>query len=122
MVITDVLTDDNFELYAAKHYNNPRCIDIKEFYEDLARFKYLKRLIGRYKEKGELQERLILNHLITIHNVFIIEEATAMCFHKIEHTMWPTLKTFLLYLNYIPEDQYNDIPVDLNVVKVLQKL
>lgn len=122
MVITDVLTDDNFELYAAKHYNNPRCIDIKEFYEDLARFKYLKRLIGRYKERGELQERLILNHLITIHNVFIIEAATSMCFHKIEHTMWPTLKTFLLYLNYIPEDQFNDIPVDLNVVKVLQKL
>ena len=122
MAITDVLTDDNFELYAAKHYNNPRCIDIKEFYDDVARFKYLKRLIGRYKEKGEIQERLILNHLITIHNVFIIEAATTMCFYRIEEDMWPTLKTFLLYLNYIPEDRYNDIPVDLIIVRKLQKI
>ena len=122
MQLLDELTDRNFELYAAKHYNNPRCIDIQEFYDDLSKFKYLKRLFGRYKEKKELQERLILNHLITIHNIFYIEAARTMCFHRIDEAMWPALKTFLLYLNYLPEDEYVDIPVDLFVVKKLQSI
>ena len=122
MQLIDELTEKNFELYAAKHYNNPRCLDIQEFYDDVSRFKYLKRLFGRYKEKGELQERLILNHLITIHNIFYVDAARAMCFHKINETMWPVLKTFLLYLNYLPEEGYNDIPIDLFVARRLQRV
>jgi len=122
MQLIDELTEKNFELYAAKHYNNPRCLDIQEFYDDLLKFKYLKRLFSRYKEKNELQERLILNHLITIHNVFYVDAARSMCFHKIDEVMWPSLKTFLLYLNYLPEEGYNDIPIDLFIARRLQQI
>lgn len=116
------LTEKNFNLYAARNYINPRVLDPEEFNEDLIRFKYLKRLFSRYKEKGELQERLILNHLTVLHNVFSIEAANEMCFFKIEETMWPALKTFLLYLNLLPPDYYLEIPSDLFVAKKLQKL
>jgi len=116
------LTDKNFLLYAANNYDNPRCLDVKEFHEDVNRFKYVKKLLKKYQEKGVLQERLILNHLIVIHNVFSISAATRMCFYKINETHWPTLKTFLLYLNYIPEGEYLNIPIDLQAARALQKL
>lgn len=122
MKCTHELTEKNFLLYAANNYNYPRCLDVKEFHEDLNRLKYIKKLLNKYQEKSILQERLILNHLIIIHNVFNISAATRMCFFKIKETHWPTLKTFLLYLNYIPEDQYLNIPIDLRVARVLQKL
>lgn len=116
------LTEKNFTLFAAKNYINPRVLDPEEFEEDLIRFKYLKRLFNRYKEKQELQERLILNHLTVIHNVFRLEAATEMCFFKIDSSMWPTLKTCLLYLNLLPVDGYESIPTDLYMTKQLQKL
>ena len=116
------ITEKNFSLFAAKNYINPRLLDPDEFNEDLIRFKYLRRLFNRYKEKGELQERLILNHLVVIHNVFEMNSATEMCFFKIDPGMWPMLKTFLLYLNMLPLDGYESIPVDLLIVKKLQKL
>jgi hypothetical protein len=116
------LTEKNFSLYAAKNYINPRCLDPEEFEEDLTRFKYLKRLFSRYKDKQELQERLILNHLTVIHNVFGIKAATEMCFFKIDQEVWPALKTFLLYLNLLHETDHVMIPTDLVVVKKLQKL
>ena len=116
------LNEKNFTLYAARNYINPRVLDPEEFEEDLIRFKYLKRLFSRYKEKRELQERLILNHLTVIHNVFGIGAATEMCFFKTDPLMWPALKTFLLYLNLLPLEGYQSIPTDLYVVKQLQKL
>lgn len=116
------ITEKNFSLFAAKNYINPRLLDPDEFDEDLIRFKYLRRLFNRYKEKGELQERLILNHLVVIHNVFEMNSATEMCFFKIEADMWPMLKTFLLYLNLLPIDGYESIPVDLFIVKKLQTI
>jgi hypothetical protein len=117
------LCEKNFNLFAARHYINPRLLDVKEFEEDLTRFKYLKRLFSRYKEKGELQERLILNHLIVIHNVFSIDAATEMCFFKIDHSLWPTLKTFLLFLNLLPpNNEYEMIPIDLSVALKLKNL
>lgn len=116
------LTDKNFLLYAATNYDNPRCLDVKEFHEDINRFKYVKKLLKKYHEKGILQERLILNHIIIIHNVFNIASATHMCFFKINETYWPSLKTFLLYLNYIPEGEYLNIPIDLRIARTLQKL
>jgi len=116
------LTEKNFNLFAARNYINPRVLDPEEFEEDLIRFKYLKRLFNRYKDKQELQERLILNHLTVIHNVFRLESATEMCFFKIESDMWPTLKTFLLYLNLLPLDGYESIPTDLYAVKQLRTL
>jgi hypothetical protein len=117
------LNEKNFALYAAQNYTNRRILDCEEFEEDLMRFKYLKRLFSRYKERGELQERLILNHLITIHNVFVVEAATEMCFMKIDSSLWPTLKTFLIFLNLIPlNNRYESVPIDVFVAKRLQKL
>lgn len=116
------LTDHNFEFYAARNYNNPRCIDIQEFRDDLLRFKYLKKLLKRYKEKQDLQHRLILNHIIIIHNVFFMEAATRMCFFKIPEEYWPALKTFLLYLNYIYDDDFINIPSDIYVALKLKEI
>ena len=116
------LTEKNFTLFAAKNYINPRLLDPEEFDEDLTRFKYLKRLFSRYKDKQELQERLILNHLTVIHNVFSVHAATEMCFFKIDKCVWPALKTFLIYLNLLQEGDYTLIQTDLLVTKKLQKL
>lgn len=109
-------------LFAAKSYNNPQCMTEEEFQEDLQRFKYLKRLFNRYETNGELTERLILNHLIVIYNVFGIREANHMMFYKIEEKNWSVLKTFLVYLNYLPEEQYVEVPLDPKVVEVLRKI
>lgn len=116
------LTDDNFLLYAAQHYCNPRCLSTEEFLDDVARFKYLKRMIRKYTASGELQERVILNHIIVIHNVFGIEHGKKMCFHRIERELWPILKTFMIYLNYLKPDEYSEIPLDINVVNALRAL
>jgi hypothetical protein len=116
------LTENNFELYAAKHYDNPRCLDIAEFHDDLARFKYIKRLLRRYAATGTLQERLILNHLIILYNVFGITSANRMIFHKIEPKLWPTLKPFLVYLNFLPESEKVEVPLDPHVIKVLRSI
>lgn len=122
MKLFEVLDDENFELFAAKHYNNPQCVDIEEFNEDLARFKYLKRLLRRYLQTGDLQERLILNHLIIIYNVFGIEAANRMAFYRLEEELWPALKTFLIYLSYLPEDDRVEVPIDQNIAQVLRKI
>jgi hypothetical protein len=116
------LNSKNFMLFAAKSYNNPQCMTEEEFQEDLQRFKYLKRLFNRYETSGELIERLILNHLIVLYNVFGIKEANHMMFYKIEEKNWSVLKTFLVYLNYLPEEQYVEVPLDQKVVEVLRKI
>jgi hypothetical protein len=116
------LNNKNFMLFAAKSYNNPQCMTHDEFLEDLQRFKYLKRLFNRYEVNNELSERLILNHLIVLYNVFGIKEANHMMFYKIEEKNWSALKTFLVYLNYLPEDQYVEVPLDLHIVEVLRNL
>lgn len=121
MQLFDTLTTDNFMLFASKFYNNPQCTEVEEFYEDLQRFKYLKRLFRRYQQ-GDLQERLILNHLIVIYNVFGVKAANKMMFFKIEKEHWPALKTFLVFLNYLPEDEYIDVPLDQNIIEVLRKI
>ena len=82
-MVIDKLDESNFFLYAAKHYTNPYCYDTLEFYDDLNRFKYLKRLFSRYQESGELKERLILNHIIVLYNIFGVEPATRMLFLKL---------------------------------------
>ena len=122
MKLFDELNRENFELYAAKYYDNPSCIETDDFYEDLARFKYIIRLLRKYRDAGVLQERLILNHVICIYNVFETSAANKMMFYRIEPNLWPQIKTFLLYLNYIPETQYQDIGIDLKITKRLQDL
>jgi hypothetical protein len=124
------LNDDNFIIYAMKAYDRPNCI-MSEFEEDLSRIKYVKRLIKRYKTTGELKERLILNHIIVLANVFGIESSARMLFFKIDKEDYDILKTFLLFLNYMPRHingingkHYNsaDIRVDVFVGSRLSKL
>lgn len=130
-MIHEKLDDDNFVLFAAKHYDNTQCHDTIEFYDDLKRFKYLKRLFGKYEESGELRERLILNHLIILYNVFG-EHATRMLFVKLEQYA-KYLKPFLVLLNFMPDKIVNvgpegktiynsDIPMDRYIIDVLRKI
>lgn len=116
------LNDKNLMLFAAKHYYNPRFSDIEEFNEDLKRFKYVKRLVNRYLEDGQLSERLILNHLIVIFNVFGIEPSVKMLEVKLDERQWPVIKPFLIFLKYITNDQLTGIEMDQKVVEALRKI
>jgi len=116
------LNDKNLFLYAAKHYRTNKLADADEFNEDLKRFKYIKRLLNRYLETDELPERLILNHLIVVFNVFGIEAALNILEFKLEEKHWPVIKPFLIFLNYIKNDEYTGITMDPEVVDVLRKI
>tara|TARA_Y100001938_G_C7767777_1_gene271743 strand:+ start:168 stop:536 length:369 start_codon:yes stop_codon:yes gene_type:complete len=116
------LNEKNVLLYAAKHYNNPKFADIDDFHEDLKRFKYIKRLLNRYIESDELAERLILNHLIVIFNMFGIEAALNILELKLESKHWPVIKPFLIFLRYIKNDEYTGITMDPTVVDALRKI
>lgn len=122
MMIFNELTEENLFLYAAKHYYKPQFSDIEEFYEDLKRFKYIKRLVNRYLEHDELTERLILNHLIVIFNSFGIEASLNMLELKLNDKHWPVIKPFLIFLKYIKNDQYTGINMDQKVVESLRKI
>ena len=97
------LTDKNISAYMISSYDNPHCVDIEEFEDDVKIPKYIKRLINRYASVGELKERLILNHIILFYNVFKHEAATRVLFFKMEPEDYSILKTFLTYLNYMPD-------------------
>lgn len=116
------LSEANFKLFAAKHYNNPRCITVKEFYSDVSRFRYLKNCITKYYLKDVLEERLILNHLIVIGNMFGVKAGVEMLFFKIDKRQHPILKTFLIFLNYIETNAYPEVPLDQKIVDVLRKI
>ena len=102
-MIFDDLNDDNFLMFAMKEYNDIQCTDIEEFYDDLKKIKYIKRLFNIYTNTGQLKERLILNHLIVFYNVFSVQAGTRILFYKIEKDFWPILKTFLIFLDRMPE-------------------
>ena len=113
------LNDDNFIMYAIKAYNKPNCI-MSEFEEDIKRIKYVKRLIKKYMATGDLKERLILNHIIILSNVFGIEATVRMLFLKLDEKHYPIIKTFLLFLSYMPTVIYgvngkNIISADITV-------
>ena len=122
MMRFDELTEENLFLYAAKHYYKPQFSDIEEFYEDLKRFKYIKRLVNRYLDNGELGERLLLNHLIVIFNSFGIEASLNMLDLKLDDRHWPVIKPFLIFLKYIENDQYIGISMDQTVIERLRKI
>ena len=122
MDIFEELNEDNFTLFAIRYYNNPQCTSTEEFYEDIRRFRYLKRLLKRYHNTGELRERLILNHLIILNNVFGVENAIRMLQYKIDDEYWPVVKTCLLYLEYIDEGFDVEISLDEKVVKRMREL
>ena len=116
------LTDSTLLLYAAKHYYNPQFTDEEEFFEDLKRFKYVKRLVNRYLETDEFPHRLLLNHIIVIFNLFGIDASLAILELRLEDKHWPVIKPILLYLSYIRNDQYTGIPMDPYVVEFLRKI
>lgn len=125
------LTEDTFVMYALKNYDNPGCDGMDEFLDDLKRFKYIKRLLRKHDIGKELRERLILNHIIVLGNLFGIEATTKMLFFKIEEKFWPQLKAFLTFLNYMPitvivtqdvQILEQDIPTDENVLNILKKI
>lgn len=123
MNLFDVLNSKNFTAYAMKHYDDPQCDDIDEFYQDLNRFKYLKRLLHRYYESGELKERLMLNHLITLFNVFGYGPCMKMLDYKItDDKHWLAIKTLLIFLNYIPDTWRTEIPIDQELADRLRQL
>lgn len=116
------LNNRNFVKFAVEHYRNPQCLSAEEFFEDLARFKYVKRLLNRYENKGDLQERLIVNHLISIYNVFDIDAANQMVLFKCDKKTWSALKSFLVFLNYLPLGEMDEISCDKDVELKLQNL
>ncbi len=109
-------------MYAIKNYDNPQCEGEKEFEDDLKRFKYIKRLLRRYYDTGVLKERLLLNHLIVLNNVFSPEAATTLLLYKIQPTYWPALKSFLIFLNTIKENELKQIEEDKEVLDILGKV
>mgnify|MGYP001354874674 FL=1 len=130
-MIFDDLNDDNFLMFAMKEYNDIQCTSIEEFYDDLKKIKYIKRLFNIYKNTGQLKERLILNHLIVFYNVFPIQSGTRILFYKIEKSFWPMLKTFLVFLDRMPETidsireemiRTSDIQLDEGIVTRLRSI
>lgn len=126
------LDDSTFVLYCAKHYNNPQCHSTEEFYEDIKRIKYIKKLLTRYEIAGELKERLILNHIIILNNVFGAIPTARILFFKMPK-YFPYIKPFLLLLNILPETIHNigtnginintdDIPLDSTIIEALRKI
>ena len=110
-------------MFAIKHYENPRCVTKEEFFNDMKKFKHIKKLFNRYKKTGILKTHLILNHIITIYNLFD-DAATPLLFYKLEPEHWSSLKSFLIYLNRFPENSasLNDIPIDQYCIKELNLL
>ena len=126
----DDLNDDNFMMYAMKCYTSPHCI-MSEFEGDIKRTKYLKRLFRRYKISKSLKERLILNHIILLNNVFGPETTSRILFYKIDERDYDILKTFLSYLDIAPDFVYGirgkninvaEIPLEPNVTEILRSI
>ena len=127
MMKFDRITNDNYIMYAMKHYSNPACSGIEEFYEDMNRVKYLKKLFQTYINTGVLKERLILNHIIILQNVLGVECSNRILFFKLTEPMHSPLKTFLVFLNTIPKEgipeiEISAIPLDITIVEVLRDI
>ena len=130
-MLFDHLNEDNFLLFAIKNYENPQAVTEADFDKDLNHFKYIKRLLKRYKNTGQLKERLLLNHFIIFFNVFPVEAGTRILFYKIEQHFWPMLKTFLIYLDRMPDKiesirgqviLSSEIDLDEGIVKRLRSI
>lgn len=118
----DKITKDNVVLFAIKHYDNPHCIGEQEFNDDMKRFKYIKRLLRKYSEHGILKERLILNHITILYNVFGADAASTLLLFKIEQCHWSALKSFLIFLNMLPTGELEMIREDKQVLEALENL
>jgi hypothetical protein len=116
------ITTNNFVMYAIKHYDNPQCEGEKEFHDDMKRFKYIKRLFKKYTLSGQLKERLLLNHIIILRNLFGTEACVTLLLFKTQKEYLSILKSFLIFLNMIREDELTDIESDNYVLKILRIL
>ena len=118
------LNEDNFLLFAIKNYENPQAVTREDFEKDLNHFRYIKRLLKKYRNTGQLKVHLILNHFIILYNVFG-EAATPMLFHKIEIDLWPVMKSFVIFLGKLPEYPkcyIHDVKVDIECLSELYKI
>jgi hypothetical protein len=123
-MIFNELNEETFVLFAIKHYENPQAVTEEDFYKDLNHFKYIKRLLKRYKSTGILKTHLLINHFIVLYNIFG-DATTPMLFYKIENDLWSAMKTFILFLNRLPEYPkcyIHDIEVDKYCMDELQRL
>ena len=120
----DELNEDNYILFAIKYYENPQSVTMDDFESDLKRIRYVKRLLKRYKNTGELKTNLIVNHLIILFNVFN-DAAVPLLFYNLEKELWPSIKSFLIFLNRLPEypkTQIHEIVEDSECLSQLQKI
>ena len=123
-MIFNELNEDNFLLFAIKHYENPQAVTKEDFDRDLNHFKYIKRLLKRYKNSGQLKTHLLLNHFIILYNIFG-EATTPMLFFKIERELWSAMKSFIVFLGRFPEyphSDIHDIQVDMLCLSELYKI
>jgi len=123
-MLFDHLNEDNFLLFAIRNYENPQAVTKEDFDKDLNHFKYIKRLLKRYKNTGVLKTHLLLNHFIVLYNIFG-EAATPMLFFKIEEDLWSSMKSFIMFLNRLPEypkTYMHDIQVDINCLSQLYEI
>ena len=120
----DELNEDNYLLFAIKFYDNPQAVTMEDFESDLKRIRYIKRLLKKYKNTGEIKTHLVLNHLIILFNVFN-DAAIPLLFYNLDEELWSSLKSFLLFLNRFPEypkTQMHDIKEDKECLKKLQTI
>lgn len=123
MLFTE-LNEDNFLLFAIKNYENPHAVTKEDFDRDLNHFKYIKRLFRRYKNTGVLKTHLLINHFIILYNIFG-EATTPMLFFKIDSDLWSYMKTFVIFMNRLPEypkTYIHDIPIDPYCAQELEKI
>lgn len=123
-MIFNELNDETFLLFAIKHYENPQAVTKEDFDKDLNHFKYIKRLLKRYQNNGELKTHLLINHFIVLYNIFG-DATTPMLFYKIESELWSSMKTFVLFLNRLPDYPkcyIHDIPIDGYCMKELERI
>ena len=118
------LNEENFLLFAIKHYENPQAVTREDFDKDLSRFRYVKRLLKRYKSTGELKVHLLINHFIILYNIFG-EATTPMLFYKLDHSLWSCIKTFVIFLDKLPDyprTYIHDIDLDENCLEALNRI
>ena len=118
------LNEENFLLFAIKNYENPSAVTREDFDKDLNHFRYIKRLLKRYKSSGELKVHLLINHFIILYNIFG-DAATPMLFYKIEKSLWPSIKSFIVFLDKLPEypkTVIHEIEMDDNCLLELQRI
>jgi len=122
-MIFNELNDDNYLIFAIKHYDNPQAVTYEDFLNDMKKFKYIKRLLNRYRKTGDLKSHLLINHFIVLYNVFQ-DATTPLLFYKIEQDLWSPMKTFIMFLGKLPEHPksfIHDVQVDLDCLSQLNQ-